>query len=577
MSFQDEQERKNALISKIYDVILDPDKTQEFLTEWDDYVSTVLSEQESHRNTERLDDFVLRDEELETHFARVYAVLEKVKQHELKVQLSSKGQNSEAFLLFNLSGKIIEQSATSIPEIGNIKSASDLCDLLAPDSINKWNQLFCDKQRAPTAYSPEILFIEDHGNLLAFHHRNEETGEFNIAVKWLKVHWKPELQELLADQFKLSSREIELVESLTKHGSLDQIAQAGGRSKNTLRTQMKSVFKKMKLHSQSEVVQTLALLARFCETFGIQKPADSKTVNLGRIENIVLSSGVNVPIHFLGPEDGRPIIFIHGMLDGVAITPTALRCLHQHNLRLIAPIRPNFGSAASVDAIKDTPQIFAQQLDELTDTLEIKDFLLLGHMSGSVFSFCAAKQLGSKALGIVNISGGVPILSNKQFSGQSMRQRAFAYTARYAPKIFPTLMKAGLSQLDIRGPQSLMNDMHPKNTLDGLAIKDPEISAVIADGYRFATAQGVDGFHGDALHVVHNWSSFVRGTTHPVLLLHGAHDTVMIAKYVQEFAQANDYEIKLYANEGQLVFYKNPDLVLGDIAEFYERLISGNG
>ena len=76
--------------------------------------------------------------------------------------------------------------------------------------------------------------------------------------------------------------------------------------------------------------------------------------------------------------------------------------------------------------------------------------------------------------------------------------------------------------------------------------------------------------------MVHNWSSFVRGTTHPVLLLHGAHDTVVIAKYVQEFAQTYDYEMKLYANEGQLVFYNNPDLVLGDIAGFYEQLTSTN-
>ena len=262
------------------------------------------------------------------------------------------------------------------------------------------------------------------------------------------------------------------------------------------------------------------------------------------------------------------------MLDGVAVTPRILQALNRHKVQFISPIRPNFGMAESEPDVEDIPNIFSRQLVEIVAELKLKKFILLGHMSGCLFSFTAAKLMPEKEIGIVNISGGVPILSTKQFSKQSPRQKAFAYTARYAPAILPALMKAGIAQIDIAGPQSLMHDMYLEGSVDKEVIKDPDIANVIMDGYRFAVAQGYKGFQGDAYHVTRNWSAFVRGTTKPVLLLHGAHDQVVTIDSVEQFAKREGLLFEAYPDDGQLVLYQKPNEILARIAKFYDDLTS---
>ena len=293
---------------------------------------------------------------------------------------------------------------------------------------------------------------------------------------------------------------------------------------------------------------------------------------IGYIQTFKLGKNVEVPVHFIGPDKGRPILFIHGMFDGVTVNKPVLDALERYNLRLVSPLRPNFGLAPAEENLRDIPAIVSRQFAKLMEKIELEEVVLLGHMSGSVFSFRAAKDLGKKAIGIVNVSGGVPILSAKQCAKQSARQKAFFYTARFTPAVFPTLMRAAMAQLDSAGPYKVMLDMYAEGTKDREAIEKPDIKEVVADGYRFTIAQGYKGFEADAYQVVRNWSDFVEGTTHPVLLIHGAHDNVVPIDTVQQFAHRENFDLEILPDDGQLIFYSRPDLVLSKIAKFYDEL-----
>jgi len=129
-----------------------------------------------------------------------------------------------------------------------------------------------------------------------------------------------------------------------------------------------------------------------------------------------------------------------------------------------------------------------------------------------------------------------------------------------------------MAQLDSSGPYNVMLDMYPKGTKDREAIEEPDIKEVVADGYRFTTAQGYKGFEADAYQVVRNWSDLVAGTTHPVLLIHGAHDNVVPIDTVQQFAQRENFDFEALPDDGQLILYSRPDVVLSKIAKFYDEL-----
>jgi len=573
--FTDSTSKRAEIIAKIYDVVLQPEKTQSFLKDWEKYISTIAEKELDGENTKAPHEKTLQDNELETHFARVHAILEKLEAGRQKSPLTDIEAGNEVLFRFDMNGGIIDQSEKSISIFGKVKNYNCLTQFLDETSATEWTDFVRNSHRAPSINRFHVFSLHEYGNLIAFNHRKEEEALHELVIKHLSIHWTQELESVLYNHFKLTQRELDIVRAVTEHGNLDIISKNSNRSKNTLRTQMKSVFKKLKVNSQPQVTQTVALLAHFCDIIGFDNNAVEKRPQLGTFEKIKIEKNKSIPVHFMGPKNGTPIVFIHGMLDGVAMTNEMIALLHTYNFRFICPVRPNFGMADSEEKTRETPEIFSNQLTKLVYALDLKNFLLFGHMSGSVFAFAAASKLKEKALCIVNVSGGVPILSSNQFNKQSLRQKAFAYTARYAPALFPALMKTGVNQIDNLGPRHLMFEMYPDpSALDRKAIETEDIAEVIMDGYRFAIAQGYKGFEGDAYHVVRDWSRYVDSNSLPTLLLHGIDDRVVIPETVEDFAKRQGFEINVYDDAGQLIFYSHPDKVLRDIREFYDRLVA---
>jgi len=566
--------KRDEIIAKIYDVVLKPENTQSFLKDWEAYISTIAEKELDYNESANKEERTLQDNELEAHFSRVHAIIEKLEAGKQKSPLTDIEAGYEVLFRFNMNGESIEQSPKSISMFGTIKNYCELAEFLDEASATNWQNFVRNSSRAPSINRFHIFSLHKPGNLIAFNHRKEEESLHELVVKHLSIHWTGELENVLTTHFKLTDRELDIVRALTQEGNLDLISQKSNRSKNTLRTQMKSIFKKLKVNSQPQVTQNVALLAHFCDIVGFDQSRHEKQPQVGTIEKVKISKEKTLPVHFMGPENGTAVIFIHGMLDGVAMTNQMIELLHTYNFRFICPIRPNFGMADPEEKVRETPEIFAHQLAKLVETLELNNFLLSGHMSGSVFAFAASQRIREKAIGIINISGGVPILSSNQFSKQSLRQKAFAYTARYAPALFPALMKTGVNQIDNLGPRHLMLEMYPDpNALDRKAVETEEIGEVIMDGYRFSIAQGYKGFEGDAYHVVRNWSRFVTQNNLPVLLLHGVDDRVVIPETVEDFAKREGFKLKIFDHAGQLIFYSHPEYVLHNIREFYDELV----
>ena len=302
------EKQRSVIISKIYDVVLNPENTNSFMLEWEKYITEVSSRYDNLTNSEGMSEVLIRDEELETHFSRVYAILEKINAQNLKSPLTDVEGTSEVLFRFDTTGKTREQNEDTIGTFGRIKSVADLKAFLDEESTGGWEAFIRNSRRAPSLNRFHIFSMKEHGNLIAFNHREDNSDNFSLVVKLLAVHWTPQLKHLLLTQFSLGKRELELVEALSLQGSLDLIAQNSNRSKNTLRTQMKSIFRKMKVRSQPEVTQSLALLAHFCDVVGYEQPATSSSVELGKTRRIKLPSGVSVPVHFIGPEKGIPVL-----------------------------------------------------------------------------------------------------------------------------------------------------------------------------------------------------------------------------------------------------------------------------
>jgi pimeloyl-ACP methyl ester carboxylesterase len=103
-------------------------------------------------------------------------------------------------------------------------------------------------------------------------------------------------------------------------------------------------------------------------------------------ETVALSAG---KIHYekSGPENGRPIVFVHGFAMGSALWRPLMERLAARGLRCIAPTWP---MGAQVEPMRDGAELtmegIAAIIGEFLDALELSDVVLVGNDTGGAIA-----------------------------------------------------------------------------------------------------------------------------------------------------------------------------------------------
>lgn len=379
--------------------------------------------------------------------------------------------------------------------------------------------------------------------------------------------WSDATEACLRESFGLTESEIQVLFALCDGMTITQIAQTRGRQVSTLRTQVKTILRKTGLASQAQLIRLALSVAAHVDALRIEDRHVAESIGFHD-----LPDGRRVPFHDYGPGNGNPVLFIHGMLDGVGFLKDLERGLHARNLRIIAPERPCFGSAPRCGRLPhEMVGAVARDMISLLDHLGLGTVVVVGHMAGSVYAFGLAAQAPDRVGAVVNVAGGVPIKSISQFRSMSRRQRTIAYSARFVPRALPMLLHAGIRQIRFGGVREFVEALYETSDVDRRVFADPAAMAAIIDGVTFAVAQGYNGFEIDSYHVVRDWSVHVEGSTCPVHLVHGPHDPVVSFDSVVDFAARLGPRCTLHKVDGagQTVIYARPDILLDRLSELW--------
>ncbi|GAB4258876.1 MAG: hypothetical protein Kow0013_01100 [Pararhodobacter sp.] len=564
------------LIGSIYDVVLRPESFDSFMADWSSYVEQAARRLGTLRATDGQMQPGFQDPVIEAHFQRAMALFDRIGRGEGSP--APGGTRQDALLRLCRGGHVEVLDSAAFRVFGEAPDLEAVREALDPDSAARLGVFLAAFERAPAAGRFAVLALSDavgHGDmpgggLVAAVTCRMPGGEgFSVELRPMTIRWSPSLSTFLVQSFRLTPREIALVRDLVSGLDLQRIAQSSGRSLNTLRAQLKSVFAKTRTATQSDLMRLVAVLVMHGPETGPDAEAPNPEKNEIRIE---MDDGRRVPVYLMGPEDGAPVVFVHGMLEGLGVTRHLDAALRAHGLRLIVPVRANFGPAPADPRYRDAPDRFARDLGAILDALGCGNVVMLGHLAGAIGAFAAAARLGSRVSAVVNVSGSVPVRSIDQLACMTPRQRAVAYTARFAPALLPAILRAGIAQIDSANPMPFMTSLYPEGSRDRALVEDPAIGASIIEGYRFTVAQGVQAFRADAYHVTRDWSALVEQSDCPVLLIHGARDTVISVQSVRDFARQRP-RITLIEepDEGQLLFYARPAAVLGRVAAMIRR------
>ena len=564
---------KDQLIEAIYRIALEPQSYDAFMGHWDDYISNRIEELAALQSQMDADDQAGRYPEIAKHFDIASQLLE-------QMDVQSKGDTALAgsldpqFLL-NSGGRVVWLNAAAEREFG-LKRDVHFDALALPDAQSSSLRELCDAVRAK-AVAPPVVILKITGTTsskpfyLYARSLPEQSDEDIVLVSKMTPDWPEDMPELLNDAFGLSPSEVDICALIADGHGAAQIAEIRQSSLATVRTQIKRIMAKTSCSTQAELVRLLHSIMRVAENHARDPILRSHAPD--RVFHISLEKRL-MPVEQFGDPAGRPVLFLHGMLDGNTVSHECQAMLRRSNIRLVCPVRPSFGTAdPDPGPIETAPDRMADDVLALMEQLQIPKAPVLGHMAGSRYAFAlAAKAPPEKITAIVSVAGGVPITSLSQFSVMSRRQRLVAYTAKFTPSMLPFVLRAGISQIQGGGERKFMRSLYENAPHDEQVIADPEIAAIVMSGYKFTVRQGHRAFEIDSYQVVRDWSATVTASQQPIHVIHGISDPVVNSASVRDFYASlpSRATLKIVEDCGQLVLFKHPDLVVDTLASILD-------
>lgn len=179
--------------------------------------------------------------------------------------------------------------------------------------------------------------------------------------------------------------------------SLREAASLDGVGLETKRAQIKSATAKMQCSGQLELVRLLMAQlsivrafaddelrhAGFAETFVTARLGGDARLAVERIRG-----GHALRCVEIGPEDGHPVVVLHGMMFGMLLSGAG-PSLEAAGLRLIMPVRRGYLDARPMLDLRTTDRLIAESMSDLTQFIEqrgLQPVTLLGHSLGAVLA-----------------------------------------------------------------------------------------------------------------------------------------------------------------------------------------------
>lgn len=555
---------RDQVIAAIYETVLRPELYEAFMQAWEEHISQILSEPQVALNLDGRDvqGGMEIDPELQAHFTRAHDILNQIGRKVPKTALQDRVASSDGFaVLASPEGRVLAQGKGVAIVLGAGVTLDALNDHLTAGSVTMLDELRRVAQGDDQGGEAVVLTTDTSPRHLIARIVGD-NGDTRLVIEGLDYRWTSEAEQLLVTSFGLSRAEVDVVRNLMAGRSLRDMAALSGRSEHTVRNQAKSVLAKTGAPGQVDLIRLVAFLV------GTEDPSLASHPGAVELHSELrpMGTGLKMQVFQCGDPDGQPVIYLHGMLDGMApLYHLQTKGLLQ-GYRVIAPVRPGYGQSDAVSSPEEALNTGVAHINELIACMGLEQPVLLGHMAGALHGHVACGALQGRVRGMVAVAGGGPILRMKQISKMAPRQRVMAYTARFAPALLPFFVRAGIALVDSDDVPKFMDTLYKPGSHERQVVDRLDLAELMFAGYRFAAQAGAAGFTSDGHLMVRNWAPMIEGSTTPVIHLHGALDPVIPACATERFVSEHDnMSLRLFQDAGQFLIYERPEAVLAAI------------
>jgi DNA-binding CsgD family transcriptional regulator/pimeloyl-ACP methyl ester carboxylesterase len=406
--------------------------------------------------------------------------------------------------------------------------------------------------------------------------RQDAEAPFVIAVT-SELAWPKGFTEVLKGAFDLTPAEAEVVRALAEGQPLTQIAEARGRSVETIRAQLKAIMGKTETRSQSELVRLTLSTMEMAEFWGAAaESAPTTSVGFQTLEprpfqSLTLPDGRRMDYLILGDPQGVPVLYWpldYGLIRWPAQAEAEAA---RRGIKVISPVRAGYGQSTSIP--KGSPYLvqLAEDHARLLDHLGAArvPMITLGGDSMKAIAFHAAYPERVSAL--LCAGGVLPITTPQQYERMDKWHRFILAGARYTPHLLPFMVKAGFALARRLGKRGFVHAVYGKSPADVATFEIPEVFEAMVCGSAVALSDSHsahDGFSREVIaHETTDWTDEVaslRASGLPVHFFNGLQDPQVPPGTLADFRRDHPWiDYRVYPDAGQLLFFLKWRDVLG--------------
>ncbi len=396
----------------------------------------------------------------------------------------------------------------------------------------------------------------------------------SFAIRSLALPWSEQAGAMLSEAFGLTAAEVEICRLLFRTCDIARVASRRGTSIRTVTTQLSSVFQKTGLPDQVSLIRLVAML---CARADPRKTSRIPvwTDPFGRETLFHDRHGRQISFSWLGDPHGRPVLLLHGLTLGYAVTPETDRYLARTGLRVIVPCRPGQGNTLPRPGENAVDGAMAL-VTALIAHLKLPRVVLAGLGAATVPLLELAARKAAPVCGVYSIGGFPTLVHRRNWSSLPVTHRTFFALRTHAPWVTEMIAKAGLRSMKQHGVDWYLRRAYAEAPDDLKLVENPQINALLRNACALTTAQGHRAFADDLDLFVHPARKALQALTIPFRLIHGENDMTVAPEDVRAVAGLNPkIAVRLIENAGELIFYSHIREIADDLSDFTATALAG--
>ena len=565
-------QHRAQIVDRLYDVALDPIRLEALVDLW-----------EGHIGPTRLDDGLtvapMDDPEFEVHLDRASIFLDRYEATRVDGAFRSILEDiprSAAFLANDLS-VIVSFNRPAAVAFG-LREGAVIADLpFEPDDIEtlrgiiyrvasgRADRVVTLRIRSSITGSPVIVRI---GPV-------EGEAERPLAlVMSTELVWPDGFEDTVQEAFGLTSAEVEIVRGIALGLPVKDIAEARGRSQETVRTQLRSILAKTETHSQSELVRVVLGLMDVASMSTEAVTAVALTGDLDPLvfQEVTSPDGRRLEWIEFGSPTGRPVLFMHMDYGLIRWPVPAERAARLRNLRVIVPVRAGYGRSDLHRRGKDHLAGVTEDYLTVLEYLNVRRCAIIAMGADLRFALSMSQARPDLFTGILGCAAQLPLRTAAQYDRMDKWQRFILANARYAPKVLPFLVKAGFSLARRLGKEKFFAQVNGGSAADLAAFARPDVREAVLVGSEVSMGAKIsahEAFTRECIGSEKDWSHLVQRAQVPIFLLQGDQDPQTPVLTIRELMlDFPNVEVRFLPNTGQLLFFAEWPQVLDALERF---------